>query len=115
MARGEDTPAAESQTARAAVALKRIRAKRLAEYRAMMQTGFIRCAAVRLSWRVCPCRYPRVWMACAPAAIAANGIACSSCGWTADALSPKAHRVLHFAPEGVLKPLVQALAGSYDC
>ena len=114
MARGEDTPAAESQTARAAVALKRIRAKRLAEYRAMMQTGFIRS---------CPlCGY-RGEFAPVGTPPRLDGM-CPSCNsrerhrlfklWL-DRETPitKDHRVLHFAPEGVLKPLVQALAGTY--
>ena len=42
MAQGDITPATDTQAERAAVALQRIRAKRAAEYKAMMRTGFVR-------------------------------------------------------------------------
>lgn len=114
MARGDDTPAAETQAERAAVALQRIRAKRAVEYKAMMRTGFVRsCPLCGYSGEFAPVGTPP----------RLDGM-CPSCNsrerhrlfklWL-DRKKPitKDHRVLHFAPEGVLKPVVQPLARSY--
>jgi SAM-dependent methyltransferase len=114
MAQGDITPATDTQAERAAVALQRIRAKRAAEYKAMMRTGFVRsCPLCGYSGEFAPVGTPPRLDGMCPSCNSRERHRLFKLWLDREKPITKDHRVLHFAPEGVLKPVVQPLAGSY--